>query len=284
KLDVESIQGDILDPASLDKLVKGTEVVFHLAARINLHGDKQTMYRTHVNGTGNIILASEKHNVRRLIHFSTIHAIDHSNTVKPLDENRPLISESRIMYELSKAHGEGLIRKHQNRIPETIIMNPTAIIGPHDYEPSLQGHFLLQLKNRTLPALVPGGYNWVDVRDVTAAAVKAIDHGESGDRFILSGYWHDFREISEMVEEITGVRTPKTEMPLLLAWIGLPFIQAWALIRNEKPLYNKDTLRVVSSGSKNIDNSKARKILGFNPRPVKESVKDTLNWLEENKK
>lgn len=280
-LDIDTVDGNILDPSSLDKLVRDSEVVFHLAAKIDLYGDKRNMYTTQVEGTRNIAEACIRNNVRRLVHFSTIHAIEHTPDNSPLNENRPLISGSRIMYEISKAKAESFIQDIPAGQLETIVLNPTAIMGPFDFAPSMSGQLILQLQARTIPALIPGGYNWVDVRDVAAAACQAIDHGQPGNRYILSGAWHSLREIALMVEEFSGKKIPKFEMPMLLAWIGLPFIQAISFLRKERPLYTRDSLIVVAGSSRNIDNSKAREKLAFKSRPLKETVRDTIHWFKE---
>src|SRR5436309_2474118 len=69
---------------------------------------------------------------------------------------------------------------------DAIIVNPTAILGPHDYGPSAMGRVLLDLYHRKLPALVDGGFDWVDVRDVVAGAMAAADRAPSGARYLLS--------------------------------------------------------------------------------------------------
>ncbi len=283
-VEMQLIEGDVLIPNSLNNLVKDAEVVFHLAAKIDLLGNKKSMFTTIVEGTKNIIEACIRNNVRRLIHFSTIHAIDHSNNTSPLDENRPLISKSRIMYETSKAKAEKLIQDIPTEILETIVLNPTAIMGPNDFAPSMSGQLIRQLRSNSIPAIIPGGYNWVDVRDVVNAACNATLKGVPGKRYILSGKWHSLKEISLMVEELTGNNTPKLEMPMFIAWLGLPFIQAMSWFKKEQPLYTKDSLMVVAGSSRNIDNSKAKKHLDFKPRPLKDTIRDTIQWFDQYKK
>lgn len=280
-LDVDKIDGDVLNPSALEDFTRGTDVVFHLAARISLKGSRKEMLRINVEGTRNILNACKKNKVGKLVYFSTIHALQHGHPKQRLDENRPLIESSNIKYERSKAMGEKIIREHSGASLETVILNPTAIIGPHDYKPSLSGTLLLQLKNRTIPALIPGGYNWVDVRDVAHAASCAIEKGRHGHRYILSGHWHSVKEISEMVEKHAGKRTAIRVLPFFMAWMGLPFIQMYARIKNEQPLYNSDTLKIVARSSKSIINRKAREELDFDPRPIEETVSDTLQWFED---
>jgi dihydroflavonol-4-reductase len=135
-----------------------------------------------------------------------------------------------------------------------------------------------------LPALVKGGYNWVDVRDVSQAAISALENGKSGERYILSGVWAGLTDLSEMVSNITGRKTPSRVSPMWLAKLGVPFISAWYAIRNEHPLYTFQSLEIINSVNKNIINKKARQDLGFDPRPLKETLKDTIEWFIREKK
>src|SRR5512145_1572178 len=74
---VGRISGDLSNRSSLDELCKDTEVVIHLAALISINGKKVQLEATNVQGTHNLISAIRRSNVRRLVHFSSIHALDH---------------------------------------------------------------------------------------------------------------------------------------------------------------------------------------------------------------
>ena len=135
------VSGSVLDPLSLCDAFKGAEYVFHLAAVITLTRDRNgIVWRTNVEGTKNVVDACVTCGVRRLIQCSSIHAF----SAYPLDE---LVTESRALatepnlpdYDRSKVGGELEALKGIEHGLEVVIINPTAVVGPHDFKPSRMG-------------------------------------------------------------------------------------------------------------------------------------------------
>ena len=79
-------------------------------------------------------------------------------------------------------------------------------LGPYDYKPSYFGQALIQLARGRIPALVPGGFDWVDVRDVVAGAMRAEEVAPPGARYLLGGHWHTIREVAELAPSFAGWR------------------------------------------------------------------------------
>jgi len=280
-LEIETVRGDILDPSSLDKLFEGVDVAIHLAAIISIEKNETELFKVNVDGTRNVVDACKKAGVKKLIHFSTIHAIEHMPLNEVLDENRPIITFSKIKYEQSKAEGDRAVHELCGKDLEFIIFNPTAIIGPNDFKPSLLGQALIKMAKNQMPMLVPGGYDWVDVRDICDAVINAITLDKSGERYLVSGGWRSLKDLSQIISGVTGRKTPTKMAPMALAKMGLPFIQAWAKIRHEHPLYTKDSLDVLMMSSKRISHAKAERDLGFKARTLEETVRDSCEWFEE---
>jgi dihydroflavonol-4-reductase len=282
-LDIEIIKGDLLDKDSLGKLVRDSDAVIHLGAVISINGgNTANVIKTNVDGTRNILECSLESGITRFIHFSSVHALESKPLDKQVDETRPLITSSKMIYETTKAESERLVAKAVKSGLNAVVLNPSAIIGPCDYKPSYLGLAIMKIAQNKLPMLVPGGYNYVDVRDVSNAAVAAITKGRSGERYILSGNWHSLKEISEMTAKITGGKTPKIVCPTSIAKLGVPFIKFYAKIFNEEPLYTYNSLNILKESNKNISNLKAQKELGYSARPLYETLKDTLEWFKEN--
>lgn len=281
-LGVDLIQGDLLNPDSLNTLCKDVDFVFHLAARISIdETDRDIVYRTNVEGTGNLIDACLKSSVKRLIHFSSIHAIKAHPLDEVLDENRSLIADSNIIYESSKAEGERLVLSAAQKGLDAVVISPTAVIGPYDYNQSYLGQAIIKIYQNSLPMLVPGGYDWVDVRDVVKGALYAVERGRKGEKYILSGHYSSLRELSEMISKVSGKKTPKFEAPMLLARIGIPFIQLYAKLRNEDPLYTSESLDILINSNQNISNAKAKKELGYTTHSLEETLIDTFSWYKQ---
>lgn len=281
-LPIELIKGDLLDKESLRLLMQDTDYCFHLAAYISIKGDPDGMvWRINAEGTRNMVGVALEQRIKRFIHFSSIHAFQQHPADELLDENRPLVDSKGFAYDRSKAEGERAVYQAANEGLDVVILSPTAIIGPDDPEPSLTGKALLALYHRQIPALVPGGYNWVDVRDVVSGAINAMTMGRAGEKYLLSGIWYSLLDLSCLVEKVTRSKTPKTVMPMWVARLGLPFITLYSQITGGEPLYTKESLQIITEGNRNISNEKARQELNFSTRNLEETIRDAFSWFQE---
>jgi dihydroflavonol-4-reductase len=280
-LNLTQEKGDILDPQGLRDFLTGCEVVFHAAGKISIDGDKDGMlYAVNVTGTKNIVEACLASGIHKLIYFSSIHALQQLPE-GPLDESRPLVEQSNLLHDQAKSDAEREVIKGIAQGLDTIIIIPTAAIGPNDFQPSLMGQGLIALYNRKLPSLVDGGFDWVDVRDIAKAAIAAMERGKPGERYLISGMWKTVKDLAYLVEEATGVLPPKFTSPQWLAKMGVPLVKAMSKITHTPLLYTYETLEVLVRCNHNISSLKARRELGFYPRPLSETLKDTFDWFRE---
>ena len=282
-LNVEWIQGDILDKESLITAFKGAQTVFHLAALVSIDAvSAQDFHRTNVEGTRNVVDAAIECGVRRLVHFSSIHAYAQQPLEEELDESRGLADDPRdAPYDRSKAASELEVRRGIDQGLDAVILNPTSVLGPYDGKPSAMGQVFLDLYRQRIPALIAGGYDWVDVRDVVAATIAAETKARCGENYLISGHWHTVRELARFSEQVTGVATPRMQFPLWVAQLWAPCQVFVDRIRGRQPLYTPAAVRVMAHGNKRISNAKAREELGFEPRLLADSVVDTYRWYDE---
>jgi dihydroflavonol-4-reductase len=282
-LNIEKVHVDVRDLDSLCRAFEGVDVVYHLAASISLSmADWPQLEEINVKGTRNVVEACLHTGVRRLVHFSSIHALVQKPFDVPVDESRPLVDSKRDPpYDRSKAAGEIEVRRGIEKGLDAVIIYPTAIFGPHDYQPSFFGDALIAIAQKKLPALVTGGFDWVDVRDVVRGAMLAEEKALTGERYLLSGHWVSMCDIAAVIGEITGVPTKKYVCPLWLAHVGVPFIKGISRINNRRPLYTSVSLRALKS-NRYISHEKAKRELGYSPRPFRETLTDTLQWFTEN--
>jgi dihydroflavonol-4-reductase len=282
-LPVEIVPGDVSDLDSLCRAFQGADVVYHLAARISLSiDDWPALEAINVAGTRNVVEACLKAGVRRLVHISSIHALAQEPLSVPVDESRPLVVSRRCPpYDRSKAAAEVVVRRAIERGLDAVIIYPTAILGPYDYQPSYFGEALLLLARHKLPALVTGGFDWVDVRDVVAGAMLAEEQAPRGAGYLLSGHWVSMCDVAAGVAEITGVPAARFVCPLWLARASAPIIKGISRLNGKRPLYTDVSLRALQS-NRRISHDKATRELGYQPRPFRETLVDTLRWFEEN--
>lgn len=279
-LDVERVRGAVTDPEPVRALVEGAERVFHLAAKISLDpADRPLMEKTNIGGPRNVVDACRRAGVRRLVHFSSIHALSSEPAHAPIDEDRPLASGAHLLpYDASKSAGERIVRDAVEGGLDAVIVNPTAIVGPFDYRPSHMGEVLLDLYHRRLPGLVDGGFNWVDVRDVVEGALLAAERAPRGARYLLSGHRRSVLEIGQLVEEVTGRRRPRLVSPMWLARAAAPGAVALARLVGRRPLFTPASLLALRN-HRDVRCARAGRDLGYAPRPIETTLRDTFAWF-----
>lgn len=279
-LDVECVPGDVLDPATLLEAFRGATTVFHLAAVISIDGDRHGLVTaTNADGARNVAEAALDCGVQRLVHCSSIHAFVQEGPAATIRESTPRALAARhAAYDRSKAMGEQAVRDVVARGLDAVIVHPTAVIGPHDYKPSRMGRLLLDLHARRLPALVPGGFDWVDVRDVAVGLLSAAERGRSGESYLLSGRHAPVDEVARLAADVTGVPAPRWCTPSWLARAAAPFSTALGRVRRREPLFTGESLDTLAMGTQ-VDSAKARRDLGYSVRELRTTLRDTYAWF-----
>lgn len=279
-LDVECVEADIRDPDSLRRALAGADVVYHTAAYISLQMDEWPLVESiNVQGVRNVVQACLSCGVRRLVHFSSIHALKQEPLELPVDEDSPLVhpqSRRHPPYDRSKAAGEGEVQRGVAQGLDAVIINPTGMLGPYDYRPSFFGRVLMALGRGRLPALVDAGFDWVDVRDVAAAALQAELAAPAGARYLVSGHWVSLPGLAAIVEEVTGAPPPRFVAPMWLARLGAALAGPIA----RRGVFTRAALMALA-GNRHISHERARRDLGYHPRPFRATLADTLRWFQE---
>ncbi len=280
-LDVEVVTGDIRDPESLLAAFSGARVVYHAAAHISiLLTEWDRLEAVNVRGTCNVVEACLRSSVERLVHFSSIEAFPGHTADALIDETYARRADpGALPYARSKAAGEAAVRAGIARGLDALILNPTAIIGPHDHRGGAMTEAVLRLARGSLPFLVEGGFNWVDARDVAAGAIAAADGAPAGAQYILGGHWASLRDLAALIAEVTGVPAPRWIAPMWLARLGVPFITAYSHLTGRRALYTSGSLRPLR-GYRHVSHARAARDLGYRPRPLAETIGDTIRWLE----
>jgi dihydroflavonol-4-reductase len=278
---VEEVRADVRDAEALHRAFEGVDLVFHLAARISIApGDSDVVEAVNVGGTRNVVDACLGKKVKRLVHFSSIHALSPEPHDQVVDETRPLAVESWLPYDRSKAGAEREIGKAVERGLDAVTVNPTAVLGPFDYRPSAMGTVLLDLYHRRLPGLIDGGFDWVDVRDVVSGAIAASEKGRSGERYLLSGARRSLRELGTVVEQVTGKKAPGFVSPMWLARASAPFATGWARLTGKRARLTAESLHALRNHQQ-VSHEKASRELGYQPRSLEETVTATFDWFKE---
>lgn len=283
ELNVKVTYGNILDKAFLTKLITPGSVVFHLAGIVDIGSPKNDLiYEVNVIGTKNVVDIAILNKVEKLIYTSSVHTIVPLPNGQLMSEPNTFVSEQLVGdYAKSKAMATADIFEKAKDL-NVVVLYPSGIIGPYDYHMSHFGQVIIDYTNRKLKAYLKGGYNFVDVRDVADGIVNAYERGISGEGYILSGEYISLKQLFQILNEKLG----RKKLPIKLAsWfikMLMPFAEMHYRIRKKKPIISSYSLYTLNVNS-NFSNQKAKDELGFNPRPIRESLFDMLDWFIENK-
>jgi dihydroflavonol-4-reductase len=286
-LAIETVSGDLDSEKSLRRAFEGAEVVFHSAAVISLSSrgvgsGAGKLARVNTDGTRRVLEACRACGVRRLVHVSSVEVLSPEPSDEPVDEDRPLRPEGEgDPYAASKAAGEREVRRAASEGQDTVIVYPTGVIGPFDFKPSMMGRAVIAIAKGGFPALVPGGFDWVDVRDVAWAAAEAAERAPAGcSRYVTGGAWASLADLAGHVCRVTGARPPLLVVPTVLAHAWAPIAAAAARVTGTPALYTSYTLRTISD-SRRVSHAKAARELGYAPRSLEQTVRDTCAWFAE---
>ncbi len=282
-LNVEIFYADLRDVTSLKIAFKGAKVVYHVAGAVMISsGNKEMLYEINVRGTQNVIEACKAAEVKKLVYASSVHALHEPAGDTVIDEKQ-FFDPKHVSgyYAKTKAEASLKVLNAAKNGFNAVILCPTGIVGPFDFKISQMAQLVIDFANGRLKTYIDGAYDFVDVRDVAEGFIQAAKKGGSGEVFILSGERVTMERFMYLLEKYTGIGKPRIKMPYFLAQITAPLTPIYYRFTKTKPIFTSYSIKVLRSNSF-ISSRKARNELGFNPRPIRESIYDMVQWLFEN--
>lgn len=280
RLDVEFVAADVHNRPALEEAFTGTDVVFHLAAKISAAGDPDgSVWSTNVAGARNAAEAALAADVRRFVHTSSVHSFDLERCDEVEETSVRAEAEHLPIYDRSKWAGEQEVQRVIGRGLDGVIVNPTGIIGPLDFGPSRMGAVLLGLRDNRFRFVVPGGFDWVDVRDVAAGLIAAADHGRTGENYLLSGHHQSVRGLAEIALREAEIDAEPVTVPMWLARGWGPFGTVIARRTGSPWALTTESLHALANDPP-VNRSKAGREFDYRPRPTTETVRDVYAWFD----
>lgn len=279
-LDVASVRGDVRDLPSLDAAIAGHRYVVHLAAIYSLWmPDWRPLYDVNVQGTANVLRACADAGVERTVYTSSIVALGVPEGREPATEDTAFDQHGRCThYALSKHYAERRVRTAQAAGQPVVTVYPAMPFGPGDHRPTPTGLFLLRALGGAYFAVSPGGINAVDVRDVARGHRLALESGEDGRSYLLSGHDLTMEEAFLKIQAAGGVSRPFLRTPgRLLQVLG----RIGDLVGHvTEPLLDTASLETTSQHL-TYDCSRAERELGYHRRPIEETFADAVAWFRD---
>jgi dihydroflavonol-4-reductase len=276
-LPLETVRGDVLEPASLRAALAGCARVFHLAGAVGHRArDEARLRRVNVDGAANVLAAAREAGVERLLFTSSVGALGPAPAPDRRRDETDWLEDERaeFRYAVSKRDGERLALAAAGEL-DVVVANPGFVIGPGDVNRVSSWSVEEYLRGR-LRFTVPGGLSYVDVRDVAAGLVAVEERGARGRRYVLTNDEANLshRDFFARVGAVAGSRRGTLDLP------ARPLAAALRLggaLRLPLPLDDQELL--AGSHWWFCSAARARSELGFAPRPLDETLRDTIAWF-----
>lgn len=283
-LPIQLLEGNLLDPQSLQLAFEGVQAVYHCAAATGVVPARNEMVcRVNVEGTKHIVDLCIRYRVHRLICVGTANSFTFGTSkFQPGTENSAYVCHRYgLDYMDSKYEAQRLVLNavKEHALP-AIILNPTFMIGPYDTRPS-SGAMLLALKKGAIPAYSPGGKNYIAVKDVAIAAANALDRGRIGECYILGNENLTYKEAFYLFASWLQVNPPRLHLPAFLILFYGKVSSVMGSIFSYHPKISYELARI-SCDHHYYNSAKARKELLLPQTPLKEAVLECMGWFEEN--
>lgn len=284
---VEVTLGSITDRAAVRQAMAGVDRVFHVAANPNLWApDPRQFHEVNFVGTCRVLEEAARRGVDRLIYTSTESIL--KSVRVPRKSPRSIIDETARLtlddmpgpYCRSKFRAEEAAKAAAASGLPVVIVNPTMPLGPGDALLTPPTKMVLGFVNGKTPAYLDCEFNLVDARDVALGHVLAAERGRIGERYILGAENIELRHLLKELELLTGETMPTARIPYGLAFVAAVVSEAIANLRKVPPIAPVTGVRLARS-SMAFNCSKARIELGWQPRPLRHTLYDTLAWMRD---
>jgi dihydroflavonol-4-reductase len=280
--DVEYLAGSVLDPNLVDEAVRDVAEVYHLAGLPGMWiPQKSDFYAVNYRGTEVVIAAARKRGIARFLHCSTESILFRPSPL-PDAASEPCLLPSQEMpglYTRSKMLAEQFAAQTAASGFPLVIGTPTMPIGPHDHNltppTAMLRHFLSGRVQMYLDFIV----NLVDVRDVAAGLILAMEHGRIGHRYILGGESISLKKILQLMATISGRRYVSIPVPGRVAEVAATMLEFVAdHVTHRPPSGTAEGVRIALRATE-LSIEKAQHELGYAPRPVEPALRDTIAYL-----
>jgi dihydroflavonol-4-reductase len=262
--EVDSAEGDVTDPVSVERAMEGCEAVLHAASVYSFRRrDAKLMEETNARGTDLVLATAQRLGLDPIVYVSSYVALLPANG-RVLTAESPLGTPSPA-YARSKADSERVARGYQDAGAPVAISYPAMVWGPHDPHLGESNRLAVKILRGRLPLIPDGGVPIVDVRDVAQLHAQLIERGRGPRRYMAGGAYVPFPELVDSLARATGRAIRHRALPDLLARLMARFNEAIYSVRQ----------------AARCDDSRTRDEFGIIPRDPEETLTDSVRWLAE---
>lgn len=282
RLDVERCAGDLGDQHAVGVACEGVDTLLHTAFKVSVGGGAgllEEMRRINVTGTERLLETAAAKGVSRAVVTGSALAVGVNRHPQPLDENADWSEHAfDLPYAVVRRQAEqqSLARSR----PAFVVSSaaPAFTLGPDDPVGAPANKLLKTLINGKLPVRLPVGFGCLDVRDFATGMLLAAEHATSGRRYLLSGENVTTKQFLEEAAAVAGVKPPRFEPPRFLLHALVAGIEGLSALRRKPPPVTRSVLQILGRYAW-YDTTRARTELGWSPRPLRQTLEDTIRWL-----
>ena len=271
------MEADLLDIFALENALDGVKQVYNCAAWVSLkQSDKDKMIYTNVTGTGNLVNVCMQYNCR-LVHVSSVAAIGQAKPGELITEKHHLDQALETDgYAISKLESEMEVWRGIAEGLDAVIVNPSMIIGPNAGTDGSGA--LFETIRKGFKFYTNGSMGFVDVEDVARCMIALMNSDINSERFIISAENRDYKNLTAEIAQNFGIKPPANlakPWMMELAWRSAAF---WGTVTGSTPAIDKTSAQAASI-NRDFDNSKIKKAIGIQFKPVSESIKEVCAAL-----
>ena len=287
KANIKIFKGDITNPESLKPALENVDRLYHLAAYARLWAKNASVFQTlNVKGTENMLAAAKAAGVLKVVYTSTAGVIGPSKD-KPMTETDPRITGFFNLYESTKSEAEAVAMDYAKQGLNICILNPSRIYGPGLDTGSNPITKVVELYMKGKWKVIPGNGNDIGsypfIDDVVDGHIKEMEKGRSGERYIFGGANVTFNELMSAIKKYSGIEKKLRHIPFSVL-NAMSHLMLWnAKITGKYPMITPDWVAKYKYHWA-LDSSKAINELGYRIRPLEEGIKETVEWIKQNRK
>src|SRR3954452_6074 len=278
-LDVRRAKADVLDFKAMRRAMKGHDVLFHTVGFVGSN-PAELVWRLNAHAPVVAVEAAAAEGLKRVVLTSTISAIGLATNGRPANEDTEYPRDwLGLAYPDSKHEGElAALAAGERHGIEVVVVNPAYLLGvpidreqPGETSTRTVGNYL----RRRLPGVIDAPMNFADVEDAARGHLLAADQGAPGERYILGADNMSWPELIEHVAQVSGRRHPVLVLP--------PETARVAQIREAMKLPSAMPAEGFGLMSKDwrFSSEKAKRELGYETRPIDETIRATVDWYLE---
>jgi nucleoside-diphosphate-sugar epimerase len=277
---VEWVEGDVLDVVGLDEVMAGIEYVIHAAGKVSFKpSDKKVLYQVNIDGTANVVNAALVHNIKKLVHISSVASIGRKNDGTEVDENKQWEDNKyNTPYAISKYQGELEVWRGLAEGLPAVILNPSIVLGYGNWDNSSSAIFK-QVYNQ-FPWFTNGVTGFVDVEDTARAAVILMESSVSAERYIINGDNWSFRQLFNAIADGFNKKRPTREANAFFSGIAwrLEKLKSWF---GMDPLLTRESAKVALSSTRFSNKKILKDLPDFRFTPLEASIKAACKHYQQ---